>query len=405
MHIHLDLLGGLAGDMFLAAAIDAGLVDVEALEADLRTLGLGKNIRIVMEPVMRGAIAGTHVRFEGWDADAEADHRYLTTIVKMIEESGLSDGVKARAKDLFVVLGRAEAEIHGMELERVHFHEVGAVDSLLDFVSAAWIIEKVQATWSVGDVPAGRGTIETDHGTIPVPAPATAKLLEGFSIQYRDVEMEFVTPTGAAILRGLLPDGVRGAEQAGGARGILRATGFGCGTRDMKAVSNVVRMAVLDSADVAREKSEGLERDVVCRIATEIDDMNPEILAHVERVLLAAGALDVVRESVVMKKGRQGVRLTVLGEPKDRDALVEIVLRQTTTFGVRIDTVERLKLAREIRVVETRFGQVQVKLGYFGGELIKVSPEFEDCVKAAQQASVGLAEVYRAVEQAVSKDI
>ncbi len=395
MHIHLDLLGGLAGDMFLAAAIDAGLVDVAALEADLRTVGLGTGIRVVVEKVMRGAIAGTHVRFEGWDAAAEADHRHLSTILAMLDASGLSAGVKARAKDLFVVLGHAEAEIHGMELEKVHFHEVGAVDSLLDFVSAAWIIEHVGATWSVGDVPAGRGTIETDHGTIPVPAPATAKLLEGFSVQYRDVEMEFVTPTGAAILRGLLPDG----GKTGGARGVLRATGFGCGTRDMKAISNVVRMAVLDSADVGSEKSGGLEGDVVCRIATEIDDMNPEILAHVERVLLEAGALDVVRESVVMKKGRQGVRLTVLGEVADRDALVEIVLRQTTTFGVRVDTVERLKLGRVMGSVETRFGKVAVKKGYWGDELIKVSPEFEDCVKVAEQAGVALAEVYRAVAE------
>ncbi len=403
MHIHLDLLGGLAGDMFLAAAIDAGLVDVAALEADLRTVGLGTGIRIVVEKVMRGAIAGTHVRFEGWDADAEADHRYLSTILAMLDESGLSDAVKTRAKDLFVVLGHAEAEIHGMELEKVHFHEVGAVDSLLDFVSAAWIIEHVKATWSVGDVPAGRGTIETDHGTIPVPAPATAKLLEGFSVQYRELEMEFVTPTGAAILRGLLPDGVKGMENRGG---VLRGTGFGCGTRDMKAISNVVRMAVLDSADVqvgGVGEVGGLERDVVCRIATEIDDMNPEILAHVERVLLKAGALDVVRESVVMKKGRQGVRLTVLGAPADRDALVKIVLKETTTFGVRVDEVERLKLRREFRTVETRFGSVQVKLGYFSGELIKVSPEFEDCVKISDQAGVSLAEVYRAVEQAAAE--
>ncbi len=402
MHIHLDLLGGLAGDMFLAAAIDAGLVDVAALEADLQTLGLGRGIRIVMEPVMRGAIAGTHIRFEGWDAEAEADHRHLTTIVKMIEESGLSDGVKARAKDLFYALGRAEAEIHGMELERVHFHEVGAVDSLLDFVSAAWIIEQVQATWSVGDVPAGRGTIETDHGTIPVPAPATAKLLEGFSIQYRDVEMEFVTPTGAAILRGLFPQGV---ASSGGARGVLRATGFGCGTRDLKVISNVVRMAVLDAgaADMRSEETGGLERDVVCRIATEIDDMNPEILAQVERILLEAGALDVVRDAVVMKKGRQGVRLTVLGLPEDRDRLAEIVFRQTTTFGVRIDLVERLKLEREIRVVETRYGSARVKLGYLDGQLLKTTPEFEDCAKLAERANVPVADVYRAVEQAGEK--
>ncbi|MBA2665013.1 MAG: nickel pincer cofactor biosynthesis protein LarC [Bradymonadaceae bacterium] len=393
MHIHLDLLGGLAGDMFLAAAIDAELVDIEALEAALCTLGLGRGIRIVCEKVMRGAISGTHVRFEGWDLEAEADHRHLSTILEMIDQSGLQPGVKARAKDMFNVLGQAEAAIHGIALERVHFHEVGAVDSLLDFVSAAWIVDRVSASWSVSDVPAGRGTIVTDHGTIPVPAPATAKLLEGFAVVYRDIEAELVTPTGAAILRSLRPSFAP-------ARGILQTTGFGCGTRNMKALSNVVRFVVLEQA--ASELKPTTESDVVWRVATEIDDMNPEILAHVEQLLLDAGALDVVREPVLMKKGRQGVRLSLLCGEDHREALIETIFRQTSTFGLRVDTVERRKLDRESRLVETPFGSARVKLGYLAGELIKATPEYADCAKLAQVQGVALQDVYQAVQRAAA---
>lgn len=403
MHIHLDLLGGLAGDMFLAGAIDAGLVDVEALQAALRTVGLGEGVRIVTERVVRGAIEGTHVRFEGWDPAAEADHRHLTEIHAMLDGSGLPAGVKARARAMFDELGRAESAIHGMPLERVHFHEVGAVDSILDFVSAAWILEHVEATWSIGDVPAGSGTIETDHGTIPVPAPATAKLLEGFPIVYRDVRMEFVTPTGAAILRALDPQFGGGGGTSGGVpvAGRLRATGYGCGTRDSKAVSNVVRFVVLDTAQA---KGGRYDEDVVTRLATEIDDLSPEVLAYVEARLFEAGALDVVREPVVMKKGRQGVRLTVLcdGTP---DAvrggeIVELLFRETTTFGLRIDQVARLKLPREIRMVETAYGEVRVKVGFIDGTPARFSPEFEDCAARAREHGVSLQQVYAAAARA-----
>ena len=245
MHIHLDLVGGLAGDMFLAAALDAGLVDVERLTTDLRTLGLGESVRIVATHARRGAIAGTHVAFADWDPSADADHRHLSTIHEMIADSGLSDAVKARATDLFALLGASEAKIHDIPLERVHFHEVGAVDSILDFVSAAWVIEEVGATWSSSDVPAGRGSIVTAHGEIPVPAPAAADLLRGMPIAPRDVEAELVTPTGAAILRGLAPEfRARGGQ--------LREVGYGLGTRELPGMSNVVRMMVFDAAAAQR---------------------------------------------------------------------------------------------------------------------------------------------------------
>lgn len=392
MHIHLDLVGGLAGDMFLAAAIDADLVDIEALTAALQTLGLGDEVRIVCEHGRRGAIAGTHVRFANWDPDAEADHRHLTAIEAMIRDSDLPSNVRSRAIEMFRTLGEAEAAIHDIPLEKVHFHEVGAVDSILDFVCAAWVIETTAATWSVGDVPAGRGTIVTAHGEIPVPAPATGRLLSGFSIVQRDVESELVTPTGAAILATLDP----AYEQR---RGRLSRTGFGLGTRDLQGMSNVVRMMVFEAG-----ASDDLLHDRVARIETDVDDQDPQELATVAETLLpAAGAIDVVRIPVYMKKGRLGTRLSVLAPLADRDAIVECLLRHTSTFGVRVDTIERTKLRREIVTVGTRWGDVDVKVGWIGDRVVRYAPEHRDCAARAAEHGVPIATVRLAATRAATE--
>lgn len=389
MHIHLDLVGGLAGDMFLAAALDAGIVDRERLTTALRTVGLGADLEIRTEHTRRGAIAGTHVSFANWDPAADADHRYLSTIERMIGDSGLADGVKARAIELFGLLGASEAKIHDMPLERVHFHEVGAVDSILDFVSAAWIIEEVGATWSSSAVPSGRGTIVTAHGEIPVPAPAAAELLRGMPIAPRDVEAELVTPTGAAILKGLNPEfRARGGQ--------LRSIGYGLGTRDMKEISNVVRMMVFD------DSAPGWERDSVIRLEAEIDDMSAEMLATADARLFAAGALDVVRAPVQMKKGRLGTRISVLAPLDLRDQVLETMFRHTSTFGVRVETIERAKLSREVVPVETEFGRISVKVGRMAGEVVQRSPEHDDCAAAALAHGVPVDVVYAAAMRAAT---
>lgn len=390
-HIHLDLLGGLAGDMFLAAAIDAGLVDVTRLETALQSVGLGP-VRVVSKRVVRGAIEGVHVRFEGWDPAMESDHRHLSTIEAMIAESALSEGVKRRATAMFRTLGQAEATVHGIELERVHFHEVGAVDSILDFVAAAWVIEEVDATFSFGEIPVGSGTIETAHGTIPVPAPATAKLLEGFELTYQDVATEFVTPTGAAILATV-------AAQPGKRQGRLKASGFGCGTRDFKSHSNVVRLVVMEQGASERPSdaagdAPGWERDDVVQLVCEIDDLQPELMAAVEAQLFDAGALDVVREPVLMKKGRSGERLSVLCEAELSEALLRVIFVHTTTFGVRVVPVSRVILRRTRHLVETTLGQVHVKVGWLGDEAIKATPEFEDCRLLAERHHLPVHTVY-----------
>lgn len=388
-HVHLDLLGGLAGDMFLASALDCGLARVEDVEGALSTLGFGE-IEIVRRRVRRGAFSANHIEFAGWDEGADADHRHLSKIVEILEESGLESAVRDRAIAMFRILGRAESEIHGIPLEEVHFHECGALDSIFDFVSAAWIIERADATWSCGPIPTGAGNVETDHGTVPVPVPATARLLEGFETEPRSVEAELVTPTGATILR-TLRDISPGLEQV---EGTVASSGYGAGTRDPEGLSNVVRMLTFE--DAPAEAAGDSEAERVVRLVCEIDDMQPELLADAAEVLLANGALDVVRQPVAMKKGRQGTRLSVLVRPADEEAMVDAIFRETTTFGVRTEAVRRRTLRRTTGTVETRFGEVGVKRGYRRGELVQATPEYDDCRALAAEAGVATERVYRA---------
>lgn len=389
-HIHIDMLGGIAGDMFLAAALDTDLIDQAALEAALSSLGVG-DIRIVRERVRRGAISGTHVHFEGWDPADERDHRHLSTILEMLDTSGLDDAVKARAKEMFQTLGESESKVHDIPLETVHFHECGALDSIFDFVSAAFIIETAQASWSASAVPTGSGTVETDHGTVPVPVPATADILKGFELIARPVQAELVTPTGATILKTLrqLNPGFDRPQAT------VDTVGYGCGTRELAEFSNVVRFLVMvTDANPAGEGSDDETRDVVAQLTCEIDDMQPELFPAVEAKLFDAGALDVVREPVYMKKGRQGVRLSVLGRPQDRDVLADVLFCETTTFGVRVEQLERLKLVREIVEVETSAGKVRVKVGYKNDEVLKATPEYEDCLRLAAETGTPVREIY-----------
>jgi len=410
MHIHLDLIGGLAGDMFIAAALDAQLVTPAELEEVFNKLGMGGQIRVLTQHVGRGALTGTHIDFDGWDPSNDSDHRHLSTIEKMIAEADLSDGVKKLATELFRTLGASESKIHGIDIESVHFHEVGAVDSILDFVGAAYVIDKLSATWSFSDIPCGHGTIETAHGTIPVPAPAAADLMVGLPTVTRDIAAELVTPTGATLLRHMAkPRALGGLKiSAFSAKkslapikktvqrsGTLVATGYGCGTKNFKEIANVVRLMVYEQAGA------GPQADTVTRIECEIDDMNPEHLAwFCETRLPAVGAIDVSRTSVIMKKGRAGTRLTVLARAETADDVARTILSETSTFGVRVEEVVRMILERKFRNVETSYGQVKLKVGILDGAEVKAVPEFEDCARLAAEHGVPISLVYEAALKA-----
>jgi pyridinium-3,5-bisthiocarboxylic acid mononucleotide nickel chelatase len=391
-HVHIDMVGGLAGDMFLAAACDAGIASVEEMVPPLSSLGLGE-VKIHTKRVLRGAFEATHLSYGLAEPGDRHGHRHLSTIVRMIQSADLGPGVKERAIRIFETLGSAEAHVHGIEIEKVHFHEVGAADSILDIVAAALVLEGSTATWSFDKVPFGRGTIETAHGIVPVPSPATARILAGFSMVARDVESELVTPTGAAILRNLDL-----ADLRDGRSRTLSTTGYGAGTREVVGLSNVVRMMVFDSSELTHRQTE-----TVVQLTTELDDSNPEVLAHLCQELIAAGALDVVTQSVAMKKGRLGTRLEVLSQSVDADRFVERILRETTTLGVRVSYLERVKLPRHIVSVKTAFGPVEVKVAELGTGLRKCRPEYEDCARVAAAAGVPLQRVFDAAIAAANE--
>jgi pyridinium-3,5-bisthiocarboxylic acid mononucleotide nickel chelatase len=389
-HIHIEMIGGLAGDMFLAAALDAGFVTFDGLQKTLNDAGLGV-VEVVAERVLRQGISATHVRFEGEPVSQPQPERLWRDIDAMLVASALDAPVRERARSMFRALAEVEARVHGMTPEEVHFHEVGAVDSILDFVGAAYIIERLGASWSTSAAPQGQGMIRTAHGLVPALAPATAHLLERFPLSPREVRGELVTPTGAAILRELKP-------AWSPPTGVLSGTGFGAGTKDWPGLANVVRLTCYE-VDEARPGA--LLREEVVRLVCEIDDQSAEQLAQLDEVLFSAGALDVVRTAVAMKKGRVGTQLAALALPADAERLARLILIHSTSFGVRVEPVSRYKLERRMITVETPWGAVPAKIGMMDGRAIKGAPEYDACLALSRASGAPLRAVMEAAQAAV----
>ncbi len=377
--LYLDCFSGISGDMFLGAMLDLGL-PLETLRGELAKLNL-HGFRVEARRVISRNISGT--QFE-CVADEHHHHRGLTDIVAMIERSGISAPAKQRALRVFRRIGEAEAKVHGIPIERVHFHEIGAVDSIVDIVGACVAMELLGVERVVAlPPPLGSGFVETAHGRFPVPAPATLELLKGVPTGTSPEQSELVTPTGAALLAEFCA--TFGPMPAMSVEKI----GYGAGTRESVTTPNVLR-AVLGTAATAAES------DSVAVIEANIDDMNPQWFGDVMERLLATGALDVFLTPIQMKKNRPGTLLTVLCESGDADRFAELVLTHTTSFGVRIHEARRRKLAREIVRVATRFGEIEVKVGRLNGKVVMRSPEYESCKRAAALANVPVREVYAA---------
>ncbi|MEI6084294.1 MAG: nickel pincer cofactor biosynthesis protein LarC [Verrucomicrobiota bacterium] len=387
--LYLDCFAGISGDMFLGALLDLG-VSEELLRSELAKLKL-PGYSISTRRVVKQNISAT--KFDVIE-DQRAPHRGAATtqrgytqIAGLVTGSGLSENVKRRALSVFKRIGEAEAKIHGVPLETIHFHEVGAVDSIVDIVGACIAIEmlgvdEIQAS----PVPLGSGFVETAHGRFPVPAPATLELLKGIPTQSSSIAMELVTPTGAALLAEFCT--TFGPMPALAVEKI----GYGAGSRDLEKTPNVLRAIVGESTSTIKSESE--EQDVIAVIETNIDDMNPELFGDVMDRVLAAGALDVFWTPVQMKKNRPGTLVTVLCERAATDRLAELLLSQTTSFGVRIHEAQRRKLSREIVTVVTKHGVIEVKVGRLAGKVVQRSPEFESCKRAATLAGVAVREVY-----------
>ncbi|MBI3659412.1 nickel pincer cofactor biosynthesis protein LarC [Candidatus Acetothermia bacterium] len=385
--LYLDCFSGIAGDMFLAACIDSGLVEPAYLEKKLSGLGIGK-IKVKVEKVERSAISATHLEFQT-DEDSH-DHRHWSEIREMIAGSKLAEGEKRSAIAIFQNLAEAEAKIHGSDPEQVHFHELGAFDSICDIVGAAIVLEKFNIDKAYASkINVGSGFVEIAHGRLPVPAPATLELLKEIPTYSSGIQFELVTPTGAAILKHLeceyaVPE----------AR--WEQIGYGAGTKDFPNQPNVLRLRVGESLSE-------LQEDETILIETEIDDMNPEIFPYVQTKLLEKGIKSVSLQQLLMKKGRSGYLLRVLCDTKTLDLALEIIFRETTTLGVIWQPVRRKKLDRKIVEVETPYGKVNVKLGLIGDEIINLAPEHEDCRRLAESSGIALKEIYRVAMESASK--
>ncbi len=372
--IYFDCFSGASGDMILGALLDAGL-SLGVLRKDLTTLRLHA-FRLKARRVVRGGLSATKL-----DVVLDAhdhEHRHLGRILTIIAKSRLSARVKRDASRIFRRLAEVEAKIHGEDIEEVHFHEVGAVDAIVDVVGACVALERLGVERVVvSPLPTGRGFVDCAHGRLPVPAPATAALLVGAPVAASDVEAELTTPTGAAILTTL-------ADAYGSLPAMtVERTGFGAGSRELEGRPNLLRVFI-------GETGETPERDRVRVLETNIDDLSPQVFESVFDKLFAAGALDVWTETIGMKKGRPAVKLCAIVPEDLRAAAEEILFRETTTFGVRSWAADRSKLAREFVAVQTAFGPVQVKIGRRAGRVVTVAPEYEDVKRAAAAHGVPL---------------
>lgn len=383
---YFECFSGASGNMILGALIDAG-IDIEMLRTELQKLNVS-GFELVCTQVMRNGISATHIDVKTEETHV---HRHLHHITKMIEQSSLDPKVKKNAINVFTRLAEAEAKVHHTTPERIHFHEVGALDAIVDIVGAAIGLRLlgVDAIY-VSPFSHGTGFVTCAHGNIPVPAPATVELLKGKPVRQTDIEAELVTPTGAAILSTL------GTHFETPPPCQFNAVGYGAGTRELS-IPNVLRLSVGELAANARHDS-----DTVTVLETNIDDMNPQWFDYVFERLYAAGALEVFLTPAQMKKNRPGSLLTVILPAAVRDAAIDILLRETTSIGVRWRETQRAKAQRELRAVETPFGKIAVKISQVGGQTVSVTPEYDDCRRAAKQYDVPLKQVYQAALEALN---
>ena len=375
---YFDCPSGASGDMILGALVDAG-VSLNSLNAELTKLPL-EGYRLTVREVKRGAFRATKVDVEV-DARSHRRHRNLSEIVGILEQSGLPARVKADATRIFRRLAEAEARVHGTTVDEVHFHDVGAVDAIVDVTGAVAGLHLlgVEAV-HVSALPLGGGVVDGPHGKIPIPGPGTAELLKGFPVYDNGVRAELVTPTGAAILTtlasssGLMP------------RMTVDRVGYGAGSMELP-IPNLLRCFV----GTASSQTEGNE--AIVQLETTIDDMSPQLYEPLMERLLEAGALDVFLTPVIMKRSRPGVVLTALAEPSNVSDLSTILFEESTTIGVRWTAYERSRLEREMITLSTAYGPVSFKVSRLGGRIVTVTPEFSEVTRIAKEKGLPVREV------------
>ncbi len=377
MHVaHFDCFSGISGDMTVAALIDAG-VDADAIRAGVASLGLP--VQLEVEKVRKGGFAATAVRVE---APEEHSHRFLPDVEEILQRGSLTPRQRDLALRIFRRLAEAESAVHGLPLERVHFHEVGALDSIVDIVGAAIGLDLLGAErFTSRSVPTGIGTVKCAHGLMPIPAPGTAQLLKGVPLAASSIKAELTTPTGAAILTTVVQAWLEQPVMT------IERIGYGAGRRELVEQPNLLRLFVGTAAAP-------VESDQVWVLETNLDDLPAEVIGYCYDLLLAAGALDVFSTPIFMKKNRPGVLLSVLAPEAILPALEEILFRETTTLGIRRYPVSRHKLQRRACSVATPWGPVQGKLAWLEGRPPVFAPEYEDSARVARQHGIALRTVF-----------
>lgn len=377
--LHFDCFSGISGDMVLGALIDLGVPE-EIICTAIHSLNI--NVKVTFEKIRKNGFAATLVII---DAPLENKHRYLHQIEKIVNDSLLSFDQKSLSLKIFRRLANAEAHAHGISIDKVHFHEVGAADSIADIVAAAvgfcWLkIDKFTSR----SVPTGHGTVKCEHGVMPIPTPGTTALLEGAPVASVNIAKELTTPTGAAILTTLVTEWMESPHMK------IQKVGCGAGTMDLPTQPNMLRLFLGNAVDKNSE-------DTVWVLETNLDDISAEHVAFCTESLMQAGALDVYTVPITMKKGRSGVILSVICNTEMIDALQMIVFRETATMGIRKYQVNRTKLQRESIVIQTKFGPLAAKKGWMENKFTIVTPEYEDCARVARTHNIPLREVYAEV--------
>jgi uncharacterized protein (TIGR00299 family) protein len=418
---YLDCFSGISGDMFLGALVDAG-VEVRFLEDTVAALNIGARLEI--SRVNRSGVTATkvdvfapdvhgheekdspresrehnHSHHDHEHSHEQPSHRHshehsrgLKEIREIIRKAAISENAKKTAIEIFEALGTAEAKIHHMEIEKVHFHEVGAVDALVDIVCAAVGAEALNVDEIIcSPLNVGGGSVKCAHGTLPVPAPATVELLKGASVYSSGIQAELVTPTGAAIVKILAKRFSTFPEMK------IEKSGYGAGTRDFPGHANVLRLTI---GEAQTQLSAKTLQETISVLEANLDDMNPQVFGYVMDRLLEEGALDVFGLPVQMKKNRPGMLLTVLCRREDSTKLTDLIFRETTTLGVREREENRRVLARKWISVETRWGNVRLKVASMNGTVTNYAPEYEDCRKIAAEHRVPLKSVMQEATQA-----
>lgn len=385
--LYFDCFAGASGDMILGAMVAAG-VDANVLSAQLSLLNVpGFGVRF--KTVTRAGLSATHAIVE---AQHEHKHRHLADILKIINNSSLPASVKQRATQIFTRLAGAESRVHNEPIEKIHFHEVGALDAIVDVVGAAICFDLLGIEKFISSpIHVGSGFVEMEHGRFPVPPPAVAELLKGVPFYSTDVKGELLTPTGAAIITTV-------SDQYGPIPSIESTTiGYGAGTREYESFPNVLRVFV---GELQRQETK-VER--LLMIETNIDDLSPQVLGHVMERAFELGALDCYFTSVQMKKNRPGILLSILCEQIKKHELMQLLFKETTTLGVRTHEVERRALERTVIRVETQYGPIDVKVAMLNGQIVNEMPEFEQCRRVAKGAGIPLKRVEEAVRAALER--